>query len=81
MISKYKLKVCIRAVLIIYISLQGDSGGPLVCRDKRNVWTLAGITSWGPVDAFVSCKGISVFTEVSAFSQWIADNASGFCDS
>ena len=51
--------------------LQGDSGGPLVCRNKDNVWSLAGVVSWGPVLPAIACMSYNVFAEVTAFSEWI----------
>ena len=57
-----------------YVNLsQGDSGSPLVCRDKRNVWTLAGIVSWSVADGDDECASLGVFTEVAAFRAWITD--------
>ena len=53
---------------------QGDSGGPLVCRDKRNVWTLAGLVSWSVgYSGGDQCASLGVFTEVAAFRTWITD--------
>ena len=49
---------------------QGDSGGPLVTRDDRPGFSLIGITSFGFGCARPGSYG--VFTEVSAFLDWIA---------
>ena len=57
----------------VVVDAQGDSGSPLVCRDKRNVWTLAGIVSWSVADGDDECASLGVFTEVAAFRAWITD--------
>ncbi|EGX96203.1 chymotrypsin-like proteinase 5A precursor [Cordyceps militaris CM01] len=51
---------------------QGDSGGPLVLIDKNNKTELVGLVSFG-----VPCvQGYpDVFTKVSSFLKWIADNS------
>ena len=43
-----------------------------MCKDHRDVWYLAGITSWGvEVGKKHECVGVTVFTETSAFREWI----------
>jgi len=49
----------------------GDSGGPLglsVTYNERKVYAQVGIVSSGAKD----CRGITVFTNVLSFTQWIA---------
>ncbi|XP_076993208.1 transmembrane protease serine 11F-like [Tamandua tetradactyla] len=49
---------------------KGDSGGPLVYPDKRDIWYLVGIVSWGQ-----SCglpKKPGVYTRVTRYREWIA---------
>jgi len=46
----------------------GDSGGPLAVKDKKSIFSLIGITSWG----VGSCdQKPSVYTRVGYFNQWI----------
>lgn len=60
-------------------SCSGDSGGPLVVRDAIGGHRLAGITSWGNECAKPDYPG--VYTRVSAFIDWIAENTGlGFTD-
>ena len=54
-------------IAIVFVHDQGDSGSPFVCQDDNNVWTLAGIVSWGNG----VCSTYSVFTKVSHFVSWI----------
>ncbi|WP_158502001.1 serine protease [Vitiosangium sp. GDMCC 1.1324] len=59
-------------------SCQGDSGGPLVVKEGANKY-LAGVVSWG-----AGCgrpKKYGVYTNVSAFSQWIQQTTAQFADS
>uniref|UniRef100_A0A8C3KRR6 Chymotrypsin like n=1 Tax=Calidris pygmaea TaxID=425635 RepID=A0A8C3KRR6_9CHAR len=49
-------------------SCQGDSGGPLVYQNG-NVWTLAGIVSWGNSNCNV--RWPAIYTRVSQFRNWI----------
>ncbi|MBV9952317.1 MAG: trypsin-like serine protease [Acidimicrobiia bacterium] len=49
----------------------GDSGGPLA-RKVDGVWEAVGIVSWGPTECGAAGQP-GVYTRVSAFSSWIAD--------
>ncbi|XP_005091516.2 fibrinolytic enzyme, isozyme C [Aplysia californica] len=48
----------------------GDSGGPMMCGSGHDI--LAGVTSWG--DRACSGDTPSVYTRVSAYLDWIAQN-------
>ncbi|KAL3996601.1 hypothetical protein ACER0C_009257 [Sarotherodon galilaeus] len=58
---------------------QGDSGGPLACTaapaagGTSTTWEVHGIVSFGP-QGCIRDKKPSVFTRVSAFSDWIDSN-------
>ncbi|XP_062243272.1 ovochymase-2 [Platichthys flesus] len=58
---------------------QGDSGGPFVCTaaGADTTWEVHGIVSFGPLGC-IQDKKPSVFTRVSAFSDWITDNIKKF---
>ncbi|XP_071359853.1 ovochymase-2 [Trachinotus anak] len=58
---------------------QGDSGGPFACTaaGPNTTWEVHGIVSFGP-QGCIKDKKPSVFTRVSAFSDWISDNIKKF---
>ncbi|XP_040043305.2 ovochymase-2 isoform X2 [Gasterosteus aculeatus] len=56
---------------------QGDSGGPFACAGTKMNWEVHGIVSFGP-QGCIKDKKPSVFTRVSAFSDWIDDNIKKF---
>ncbi|KAM8772707.1 ovochymase-2 [Acanthopagrus schlegelii] len=56
---------------------QGDSGGPFACPSAGETWEVHGIVSFGP-QGCIKDKKPSVFTRVSAFSDWIEDNMKKF---
>ncbi|RWS26828.1 complement factor I-like protein [Leptotrombidium deliense] len=49
---------------------QGDSGGPLV-HFERNVGTLIGIVSFGPIESCGERGSAAVYTKVSKYVDWI----------
>ncbi|XP_059843438.1 chymotrypsin-like elastase family member 2A [Hypanus sabinus] len=49
---------------------QGDSGGPLNCMDDTGAWIVHGIVSFGPSSCLLE-RHPTVFTRVSAFTNWI----------
>jgi secreted trypsin-like serine protease len=53
---------------------QGDSGGPLVQELPDGSRELIGIVSWGVIPCGQS-NAPSVYTRVSAYVDWINDNA------
>ncbi|KAF3852521.1 hypothetical protein F7725_005876 [Dissostichus mawsoni] len=57
---------------------QGDSGGPFACSGSGTTpWEVHGIVSFGP-QGCIKDKKPSVFTRVSAFSDWIDTNIKKF---
>ncbi|KAL8198569.1 UNVERIFIED_CONTAM: hypothetical protein K2H54_016557 [Gekko kuhli] len=53
----------------------GDSGGPLNCHNG-NAWEVHGIVSFGSGLGCNTAKKPTVFTRVSAYNDWIAENIS-----
>lgn len=61
-----------KITLFMSHSTQGDSGGPLNCAGSDGAWEVHGIVSFG---SGLSCnynKKPTVFTRVSAYSDWIS---------
>ncbi|TNN89477.1 Chymotrypsin-like elastase family member 2A [Liparis tanakae] len=58
---------------------QGDSGGPFVCpvAGPNTTWEVHGVVSFG-AQGCIKDKKPSVFTRVSAFSDWINDSMKKF---
>ncbi|XP_076004105.1 ovochymase-2 [Genypterus blacodes] len=58
---------------------QGDSGGPFICATAgtNTTWEVHGVVSFGP-QGCIKDKKPSVFTRVSAFSDWIDHNIKKF---
>ncbi|XP_075318480.1 chymotrypsin-like elastase family member 2A [Odontesthes bonariensis] len=58
---------------------QGDSGGPFACTPAgtNTAWEVHGVVSLGP-QGCIRDKKPSVFTRVSAFSDWINSNIKKF---
>jgi len=56
-------------------SCMGDSGGPLVCPNGSGAYDVVGVVSFGPD----SCSGKKpgVYTEVSAYREWISQKSGG----
>jgi len=52
----------------------GDFGSPLVCRTSSGAWQLQGIVSWIEKSCNTDLLD-TVFTRVSAYSNWIEKNA------
>ena len=52
----------------------GDSGGPLVLFNNKNTPTLIGVSSY-TAGGIKICEGISGFTNVQAYLEWITKNA------
>ena len=52
----------------------GDSGGPAFANSGANGLVVSGVTSWG----YSRCEnGLSVFTDVRQYSDWIVSNSKG----
>ncbi|XP_058497545.1 ovochymase-2 [Solea solea] len=62
---------------------QGDSGGPFACTaaaaapGAESTWEVHGVVSFGP-QGCIKDKKPSVFTRVSAFSDWVNNNIKKF---
>ncbi|XP_020789111.1 chymotrypsin-C [Boleophthalmus pectinirostris] len=50
----------------------GDSGGPLNCQNSSGIWEVHGIVSFGSGLSCNMAKKPTVFTRVSAYSDWIS---------
>ena len=60
-------------------SCGGDSGGPLVTMKKVGahiVYTVIGITSWGPTLCGAKKDEYGIYTNVAYFNDWILNNIS-----
>lgn len=60
-------------------SCGGDSGGPLVTMKKVGghiVYTVIGITSWGPTMCGAKKDEYGIYTNVAYFNDWILNNIS-----
>ena len=58
-------------------SCGGDSGGPLVVSKKkgvREIFTVAGITSWGPILCGAQTGEYGIYTNVAYHNKWILDH-------
>ena len=58
-------------------SCGGDSGGPLVISKKkgvREIYTIAGITSWGPTECGGKKDQYGIYTNVAYHNKWILDH-------
>ncbi|XP_056681229.1 chymotrypsin-C [Monodelphis domestica] len=49
----------------------GDSGGPLNCQAENGAWEVRGIVSFGSAWGCNTSKKPTVFTQVSAYMDWI----------
>ena len=54
------------------VRCNGDSGSPIVCPDTSGTLKMAGLVSWGLADC--SRNSITVFTDISHYQDWIANN-------
>ena len=42
-----------------------------MCRNRNDIWTLAGVVSWGLGTAELQCMSTGVFARVSNYLDWI----------
>ena len=52
--------------------LQNDSGGPLVQKNKKGIYTLIGIVSYGTGCGLRKYPG--VYTKVASYMDWLDEN-------
>ena len=71
-------QVCAGHLSRVRGACNGDSGGPLVGQDSEGRWSAVGVVSWRLGQAYQhgGCDGASytVFTRISHYLPWIADN-------
>ena len=58
-------------------SCAGDSGGPLLVSKKKGmhtIYTIAGLTSWGPTECGSTPNEYGIYERVSHHNKWILDH-------
>ena len=80
---KLSLEILLNISPFLYFSEKdscgGDSGGPLVTMKKvggHKVYTVIGLTSWGPTMCGAQANEYGIYTNVAYFNDWILNNIS-----